>query len=240
MIAAAGANPLARTDDGTTALMAAVGHGLSRSTTRRSRLIAPELVSAQWSDEDLVLETVKARRRRGRRRHVARDDSRGRNRPARGGLATDSRAWSTTWSALGGRSGTGRPRTARRLAICWNSIWRDWRAGIDANRRNRPEPRIGQDTRGSSRRRNDVTLDTRRRGNGGPHRCRAARSARRSLDPAAQHEVGTAEPGAAEARALLNRYLRGLPQPAHADRGTRLRHAGRRAGGDETRPPGST
>ena len=60
MIAAAGANPLARTDDGTTALMAAVGHGLSRSTTRRSRLIAPELVSAQWSDEDLVLETVKA------------------------------------------------------------------------------------------------------------------------------------------------------------------------------------
>ena len=60
MIAAAGADPLARTDDGTTALMAAVGHGLSRSTTRRSRLIAPELVSAQWSDEDLVLETVKA------------------------------------------------------------------------------------------------------------------------------------------------------------------------------------
>ena len=60
MIAAAGTDPLARTDDGTTALMAAVGHGLSRSTTRRSRLIAPELVSAQWSDEDLVLETVKA------------------------------------------------------------------------------------------------------------------------------------------------------------------------------------
>ena len=60
MIAAAGADPLARTDDGTTALMAAVGHGLSRSTTRRSRLIAPELVIAQWSDEELVLETVKA------------------------------------------------------------------------------------------------------------------------------------------------------------------------------------
>ena len=60
MIAAAGADPLVRTDDGTTALMAAVGHGLSRSTTRRSRLIAPELVSAQWSDEDLVLETVEA------------------------------------------------------------------------------------------------------------------------------------------------------------------------------------
>ena len=60
LIAAAGANPLARTDDGTTALMAAVGHGLSRSTTRRSRLIAPELVIAQGSDEELVLETVKA------------------------------------------------------------------------------------------------------------------------------------------------------------------------------------
>ena len=60
LIAAAGADPLARTDDGTTALMAAVGHGLSRSTTRRSRLIAPELVIAQWSDEELVLETVKA------------------------------------------------------------------------------------------------------------------------------------------------------------------------------------
>ena len=40
--------------------MAAVGHGFSRSTTRRSRLIAPELVAAQWSNEDLVLETVKA------------------------------------------------------------------------------------------------------------------------------------------------------------------------------------
>ena len=60
MLAAAGADPLVRTDDGTTALMAAVGHGLSRSTTRRSRLIAPELVSAQWSDEHRVLETVKA------------------------------------------------------------------------------------------------------------------------------------------------------------------------------------
>ena len=60
MIAAAGADPHVRTDDGTTALMAAVGHGLSRSTTRRSRLIAPELVSAQWSDEELVLETVVA------------------------------------------------------------------------------------------------------------------------------------------------------------------------------------
>ena len=60
ILGAAGADPRARTDDGTTALMAAVGHGLSRSTTRRSRLIAPELVSAQWSDEERVLETVKA------------------------------------------------------------------------------------------------------------------------------------------------------------------------------------
>ena len=60
MLAAAGADPRVRTDDGTTALMAAVGHGLSRSTTRRSRLIAPELVTAQWSDEHRVLETVKA------------------------------------------------------------------------------------------------------------------------------------------------------------------------------------
>ncbi len=59
MLAAAGADPLVRTEDGTTALMAAVGLGLSRSTTRRSRLIAPELVTAQWSDEDLVLETVR-------------------------------------------------------------------------------------------------------------------------------------------------------------------------------------
>ena len=60
ILGASGADPRARTDDGTTALMAAVGHGLSRSTTRRSRLIAPELVSAQWSDEERVLETLKA------------------------------------------------------------------------------------------------------------------------------------------------------------------------------------
>ena len=60
MLAAAGADPLVRADDGTTALMAAVGHGLSRSTTRRSRLIAPELVIAEWSDEDRILDTVRA------------------------------------------------------------------------------------------------------------------------------------------------------------------------------------
>ena len=40
--------------------MAAVGLGLSRSTNRRSRLIAPELVAAEWGNEDLVLETVQA------------------------------------------------------------------------------------------------------------------------------------------------------------------------------------
>ena len=60
MLAAAGADPLLPMEDGTTALMAAVGLGLNRSTTRRSRLIAPELVSAEWADEDLVLETVQA------------------------------------------------------------------------------------------------------------------------------------------------------------------------------------
>ena len=60
MLAAAGADPLVRADDGATALMAAVGHGLSRSTTRRSRLIAPELVSAEWSGEERILETVRA------------------------------------------------------------------------------------------------------------------------------------------------------------------------------------
>lgn len=60
ILAAAGADPLVRMEDGTTALMAAVGHGLSRATTRRSRLIAPELVSAQWDDEHRVLETVRA------------------------------------------------------------------------------------------------------------------------------------------------------------------------------------
>lgn len=60
LLAAAGADPLLPLDDGTTALMAAVGVGANRSTTRRSRLIAPELVTAEWQDEDRVLETVKA------------------------------------------------------------------------------------------------------------------------------------------------------------------------------------
>ena len=58
MLADAGGDILIPMDDGTTALMAAVGLGLSRATNRRSRLIAPELVSAEWADERLVLATV--------------------------------------------------------------------------------------------------------------------------------------------------------------------------------------
>jgi len=59
MLAAAGADPLLPMEDGTTALMAAVGLGLNRSTNRRSQLIAPELVAAEWANEGLVLDTVK-------------------------------------------------------------------------------------------------------------------------------------------------------------------------------------
>ena len=59
MLAAAGADPLLSMEDGTTALMAAVGLGLNRSTNRRSQLIAPELVAAEWANEGLVLDTVK-------------------------------------------------------------------------------------------------------------------------------------------------------------------------------------
>ncbi len=60
LLAVAGADPLLTFDDGTTALMAAVGLRLSRATTRRSRLIAPELVRAEWGAEDRVLATVEA------------------------------------------------------------------------------------------------------------------------------------------------------------------------------------
>lgn len=60
LLTAAGADPLLTFDDGTTALMAAVGLRLSRATTRRSRLIAPELVRAEWAAEDRVLATVEA------------------------------------------------------------------------------------------------------------------------------------------------------------------------------------
>ena len=59
-LAEAGADPLIPMEDGSTALMTAVGLGLSRSTNRRSRLIAPELVAAEWGNEALVLETVRA------------------------------------------------------------------------------------------------------------------------------------------------------------------------------------
>ena len=60
MLAAAGADPLLSMDDGTTALMAVAGLRLGRSVTRRSRLIAPELVAAEWNDEARVLESVRA------------------------------------------------------------------------------------------------------------------------------------------------------------------------------------
>ena len=60
LLAAAGADPLATFEDGTTALMASVGLGMSRSVTRRSRLIAPELVAAEWADEERVLASVRA------------------------------------------------------------------------------------------------------------------------------------------------------------------------------------
>ena len=60
ILAAAGADPLLPMEDGTTVLMAAVGLSLNRSTNRRSRLIAPELVAAEWANEGLVLDTVKA------------------------------------------------------------------------------------------------------------------------------------------------------------------------------------
>ena len=60
ILATGGADPLLPMDDGTTALMAAVGLGLNRSTNRRSRLIAPELVAAEWENEGLVLDIVKA------------------------------------------------------------------------------------------------------------------------------------------------------------------------------------
>ena len=60
ILAGAGADPLLPMDDGTTALMAAVGLRLSHSVTRRSRLIAPELVAAEWQNGDRVLDSVRA------------------------------------------------------------------------------------------------------------------------------------------------------------------------------------
>ena len=60
LLAEYGAHALQPMDDGTTPLMAAVGLGASRSTTRRNRLIAPELVSAEWADGLGVRDTVQA------------------------------------------------------------------------------------------------------------------------------------------------------------------------------------
>ena len=60
MLAEHGADVLRTMDDGTTPLMAAVGLGASRSTTRRNRLVAPELVSAEWADGVGVRDTVQA------------------------------------------------------------------------------------------------------------------------------------------------------------------------------------
>jgi ankyrin repeat protein len=60
LLADAGGDILLPLDDGTTALMAAVGLGSSRSTTRRNRLIAPELVAAEWNNGAQVLATVQA------------------------------------------------------------------------------------------------------------------------------------------------------------------------------------
>lgn len=60
LLAAGGADPLLAFDDGTTALMAAVGLVDMRRMTRRSRLIAPELVRADWRNEDRVLASVRA------------------------------------------------------------------------------------------------------------------------------------------------------------------------------------
>ena len=76
-LAEAGADALIPTEDGTTALMAAVGLGLSRSTNRRSRLIAPELVAAEWGNEGLAFETVRA--------VIAAGGAAGINEPGRGG-----------------------------------------------------------------------------------------------------------------------------------------------------------
>ena len=58
ILSVAGADPLVALDDGTTTLMAAVGVALNRSQTRRSQLLAPELVAARWKNEVQVLDSV--------------------------------------------------------------------------------------------------------------------------------------------------------------------------------------
>ena len=60
MLAAAGADPLVPMNNGMTPLMAAVGLGMNHLTLdRRSRLIAPELIAAEWENEARVLDAVK-------------------------------------------------------------------------------------------------------------------------------------------------------------------------------------
>lgn len=60
LLAEHGGDVLLPKEDATTPLMAAVGLSANRSTTRRNRLIAPELVSAEWADDQAVRETVQA------------------------------------------------------------------------------------------------------------------------------------------------------------------------------------
>ncbi len=59
ILSGAGADRLITLDNGTTALMAAVGLGQTRSQTRRSQLLAPEVVAARWKDEVRVLDSVR-------------------------------------------------------------------------------------------------------------------------------------------------------------------------------------
>jgi ankyrin repeat protein len=65
VLAEHGGNVLRPKDDGTTPLMATVGLSANRSTTRRNRLIAPELVAAEWANDPLVRDTVHALLDRG-------------------------------------------------------------------------------------------------------------------------------------------------------------------------------
>ena len=65
ILVAAGADPLVPMNNGTTPLLAAVGSALRRQPgppplDRRGRLIAPELIAAEWGNEGRVLDAVKA------------------------------------------------------------------------------------------------------------------------------------------------------------------------------------
>ena len=64
ILVAAGADPLVPMNNGTTPLLAAVGTALRRQPgppplDRRGRLIAPELIAAEWGNEARVLDAVK-------------------------------------------------------------------------------------------------------------------------------------------------------------------------------------